>query len=88
LFVSGGPTAGTIDCLLRQLEIGMPAQALGLVDISVDLTRGDYLALLGAGIHNPDQVWQRSDEQLSELLGPLVGRLLASKRPKSHSESA
>jgi len=73
LFVSGGPTEGTIDRLLRQLEIGMPAQALGLVDIPVDLTRGDYLALLGAGIHNPDQVWQRSDEQLSHLLGPLVG---------------
>jgi helicase len=88
LFVSGGPTEGAIDRLLRQLEIGMPAQALGLVDIPVDLTRGDYLVLLGAGIHNPDQVWQRSDEQLSQLLGPLVGRLLASKRPKSHSECA
>jgi replicative superfamily II helicase len=87
LFVSGGPTEATIDCLLRQLEFGMPAQALRLVDLPVDLTRGDYLALLSAGIHNPNQVWQHSDEQLSQLLGPLVGRLLSSKRPKLHSQS-
>jgi hypothetical protein len=82
LFVSGGPTEETIDRMLRQLEIGLPAQALGLVDIPVGLARGDYLALLSAGIQNPAQVWQRSDEQLSQILGPLVGRLLSSKRPK------
>lgn len=85
LFVSGGPTEETIDRLLRQLEIGLPAQALGLVDIPVALTRGDYLALLSAGIQNPAQVWQRSDEQLSLILGPLVGRLLSSKRPTEWS---
>lgn len=81
LFVAGGPAEGTIDKLLKQLEIGLPAHALGLVDISIQLTRGDYLALLGAGIHDPNQVWECSDEQLSQVLGPLVGRLLASKRP-------
>jgi helicase len=88
LFMSGGPTEDAIDRLLRQLEIGLPAHALDLINIPADLTRGDYLALLSAGIHNPAQVWQRSDEQLSQLLGPLVGRILSSKRPKSHSQSA
>jgi hypothetical protein len=88
LFVSGGPTEETIDQLLRQLEIGLPVQGLGLVDIKVDLTRGDCLALLSAGIQNPAEVWQRSDEQLSLILGPLVGRLLSSKRPKAHAQTA
>jgi helicase len=88
LFVSGGPTEDAIDRLLRQLEIGLPAHALDLINIPADLTRGDYLALLNAGIHSPSHVWQRSDEQLSQLLGPLVGRILSSKRPKSHSQSA
>ena len=88
LFVSGGPTEETIDRLLRQLEIGLPAQALGLVDIPADLTRGDYLALLSAGIQNPAQVWQRTDEQLSLIVGPLVGRLLSSKRPKVKVQTA
>jgi helicase len=86
--VSGGPTEDAIDRLLRQLEIGLPAHSLDMINIPADLTRGDYLALLSAGIHNPAQVWLRSDEQLSQLLGPLVGRILSSKRPKSHSQSA
>jgi helicase len=88
LFVSGGPTEETIDRLLGQLEIGLPAPALGLVDIPVDLTRGDYLALFTAGIQNPAQVWQHSDEQLSLIVGLLVGRLLSSKRPKAQVQTA
>lgn len=88
LFVSGGPTEEAIDRLLRQLEVGLPAAALALIDVPADLTRGDYLTLFNAGITTPGQLWQRSDEQLSQLLGPLVGRILSSKRPKAHSQSA
>jgi hypothetical protein len=88
LFVTGGPTEESIDRLMRQLEIGLPVQALGLIDLPADLTRGDYLALLRAGIQTIDQVWQHSEEQLTQILGSLVGRLLSSKRPKSHSQSA
>ena len=69
---------------MRQLEIGVPVRALGLIDIPVDLTRGDYLALLQGGIQTIDQVWQHSDERLTHILGPLVGRLVCSKRPKSN----
>ncbi len=83
LFVTGGPTEESIDRLLRQLEIGLPVQALSLIDVPADLTRGDYLALLRAGIQSVDQLWQRSDEQLTQILGPLVGRLITSKRSKS-----
>jgi helicase len=80
LFVTGGPTEESIDHLLRQLEIGLPAQALGLIDIPADLTRGDYLALLRAGIQTVDQVWRRSDEQLVQILGSPVGRLISSRK--------
>jgi helicase len=83
LFVTGGPTEESIDRLLRQLEIGLPVQALGLVDVPTDLTRGDYLALLQGGIQTADQLWQHSDEQLTQILGPLVGRLLCSRRLNS-----
>jgi helicase len=86
LFVAGGPSEESIDQLLRQLELGLPVDALGLVDIPADLTRGDYLALFGAGIQTVDQLWQHSDEQLTQILGPLVGRLVSSKRPDSKSQ--
>ena len=81
LFVTEGATEEAIDRLLRQLEIGLPAQALGLIEIPVDLARGDYLALLAAGIQTVDQVWQLPDERIAQLLGPLVGQLFASRRP-------
>jgi len=87
LFATGGPTEESIDHLLRQLEIGLPVHALGLIDVPADLTRGDYLTLLQAGIQTTDQVWQRSDEQLTQILGPLVGRLISSKRPRSTLQS-
>jgi hypothetical protein len=41
LFVAGGPTEDAINKLLRQLEIGVPGDALGITDIPVDLARGD-----------------------------------------------
>ncbi len=88
LFVTGGPTEDVIDRLLRQLEIGLPADALGIVDIPVDLGRGDYLALLNAGVRTVEQVWQHSDEQVLQILGRLVGRLINSKRPKASSKAA
>jgi helicase len=86
LFVSGGPTEDAIDRLLRQLEAGLPAQALHLINIPADLARGDYLTLFKAGIASTNQLWERSDQHISQLLGPLVGRLLASRRPKLQAE--
>jgi helicase len=86
LFVASDPTEESIDQLLRRIEIGLPAHALGLVDIPTDLARGDYLALLGAGIQTVEQLWQRSDEQLTQILGRLVGRRVSSKRPRSQSQ--
>jgi helicase len=86
LFVASGPTEESIDQLLRRLEIGLPAHALGFIDIPTDLARGDYLALLGAGIQTVEQLWQRSDEQLTQILGRLVGRRVSSKRPRSQSQ--
>jgi replicative superfamily II helicase len=86
LFVARGPTEESIDQLLRRLELGLPAHALGLVDIPADLTRGDYLALLGAGIQTVGQLWEHSDERLTQILGPLVGRLVFSKRPSPRSQ--
>jgi hypothetical protein len=88
LFVTGGPTEDAIDRLLRQLEIGLPADALGIVDIPVDLGRGDYLALVNAGIRTVEQIWQHSDEQVLQMLGRLVGRLINSKRPKASTKAA
>jgi hypothetical protein len=40
------------------------------------------MALFSDGIHSAEELWQRSDEQLSQLLEPLVARLLSFKTPE------
>ena len=48
LLMSNGPSEESIDALLKQLEVGIPAGLLGLLSLPITLTRGQYLALGGA----------------------------------------
>jgi helicase len=46
------PSPDSIDVLLRQLEGGLPADAVGLLGIRAPMSRGEYLALLSAGVRD------------------------------------
>jgi replicative superfamily II helicase len=50
LFVGEGPSEEAVDALLKQLETGLPTDALGLLALTLPLTRGEYLALRAAGL--------------------------------------
>lgn len=63
------PSETGVDALLRQLEAGIPAPALPLLEISVTLTRGEYLTLYQAGISNREELWQREKNEIASLLG-------------------
>ena len=41
IFIDQGPTDEAIDALLKQLEVGIPADSLGLLAIPLQLTRGE-----------------------------------------------
>ena len=49
LLLGEGPGEEAIDALVQRLEAGLPEGALGLMDLPVELTRGEYLALYNAG---------------------------------------
>jgi helicase len=51
-----GPGEEAIDILVQRLEAGLPGEALGLMDLPVELTRGEYLALHNAGCSTPETV--------------------------------
>lgn len=55
--------------LLRQLEIGLPADALGLLDIGAPLRRGEYLALWREGLTSADLIAQADDALLVAAVG-------------------
>jgi helicase len=64
-----GPTEEEITSLLKQLDVGLPADAQELTDIPLNLVRGEYLALYSAGLRTVGDLRTLSQEKLIELLG-------------------
>jgi replicative superfamily II helicase len=69
MFVGEGPSEESVEALLRQLEAGLPAEALGLLSLPVSLSRGEYLALHAAGVSTSEQFWATAEESLASVLG-------------------
>jgi helicase len=74
-----------LDTLLKQLEIGLPAEAIALLELPVALTRGEYLNLIGKNIMNPGQLWSAPPQVLLDYLGEERSAQLERLRPKNHS---
>lgn len=63
-----GPDAIEVDNLLKRLELGIPNEALSLLDLPVSLLRGEYLGLFNAGYINSEIVLGLSDAELMQFL--------------------
>jgi hypothetical protein len=81
LSVEYGAYGEQVDFLLKRLEVGLPGEALGLLDLPIPLERGDYLSLFQSGARSVDDAWLMSDEQLMSVLGPVKGGAMSRKRP-------
>ncbi len=55
--------------LMQRLEVGLPEDTLGLVDLPVGLTRGEYLALHNAGYSTTEAVLALPVEELRRYVG-------------------
>jgi replicative superfamily II helicase len=66
-----------VDGLLRQLEFGLPASALGLVDLPVPLSRGQYLALLRAGADTAEKTKLLDRAELEDCVGREMAKTIA-----------
>jgi helicase len=71
-----------INTVLSQLEVGIPAEALGLLKLPVVFTRGEYLALFAAGMGTVEQFWTASPDILKGILGELRSIQVEKLRPK------
>jgi len=69
MLLGQGPDEEAIEAMLRQLEVGIPADALGLLSLPVALSRGEYLALCGVNVKAPDALWALSEDQIEQILG-------------------
>lgn len=64
------------DALLRRLEFGLPEEALGLMELPVALSRGQYLALHAAGARTVDVVLSLSQDAIERCVGREAGKAI------------
>jgi helicase len=74
-----------LDKLLLQLEFGCPDDALNLLKLPIPLTRGELLALRGAGLISVDAVRNSTSERLTLVLGKATAERLWKAFPKTMS---
>ncbi|BBL79469.1 peptidase C14 [Rubrobacter xylanophilus] len=78
LLLGEGPDEAAVDTLLKRLEAGLPAGAVGLLDLPVSLPRGEYLALYNAGCATPKDVLSLPADELRQYVGQRRAEQLAS----------
>jgi replicative superfamily II helicase len=82
LLLAGAPDLEEqIDRVLRQLELGIPAEILDLVELPVTLERGQYLALRQAGVRTRADLWAMASERLRSTIGIAAAERLEALRP-------
>lgn len=59
-----------MDAILKQLEVGIPADALALLDIPIPLSRGEYLALITIQVRNKEELINKPINELKTILNP------------------
>ena len=71
---------------MRQLEFGLPTDALPLTSLPTALSRGEYLALFALGVSALGVFWKMLTNQLSDVL--TSGRIaqLEGMRPAEDDE--
>ena len=78
-------TLQDLDDLLKRLEVGLPTDALRLLEIDLALTRGEYLTLYNQGVRSREDFEKLTKERLAALFGERRADIL---RPNRKSESA
>jgi hypothetical protein len=81
LVPADAPDPAAMDALLRQLETGLPARALDLLNLPVLLGRGEYLALVEAGVTTVSRLWAMEREELQAVLSPERAKQMEQHRP-------
>lgn len=83
MFVGSEPSEDEIELLLRRLEVGLPGDGLTLLELPLALGRGEYLALLAAGIASPMKLWECVAERIAQLLGKGRAAQVEQHRPRA-----
>lgn len=71
ILIDKAPSGQSLETLLKQLEIGIPADMLRLLEVPIALERGEYLALYNANIRTAETFLASDKETITSSLGKL-----------------
>jgi helicase len=69
LLIPGAIDATAIETVLKQLEVGIPADALDLLRIKIGMARGEYLLLYNRGIRTPEGLYSLEKAEIETIFG-------------------
>ncbi|MDD5043702.1 MAG: caspase family protein [Patescibacteria group bacterium] len=70
MFLGGGLSEEEMEKLLKQLEVGIPTEALDLLEAGLNLERGEYLVLFKEGIISSTELLKITEENAIKIFGP------------------
>jgi len=73
----------SLDDVLLQLEFGLPAEALPLLQLPMPLLRGECLRLSMAGLNNADEVFRAPADQIAKSIGEQRAKALLRFKPSA-----
>jgi replicative superfamily II helicase len=89
IYPATSPSDAEIEATCRSLEVGLPADALELLQLPERLTRGEYLALRSAGLRTCTQVIAAPRQTIERLLGSRkVEAIMLASKPAAIGSSA
>jgi helicase len=77
-----------LDELLRRLEFGLPADALGLTALPIPLSRGQYLALLAAGAGSTEAAKALDRETILRCVGASAAKAIIGQTAAAEPRAA
>lgn len=86
LMLTGDLDEDALNTLLAQLEFGVPAKVLGLLDLPIRLSRGEMLAFASMGAFQTESVAALSNDQLQSVLGAERAAILTNRIQEKNAQ--
>jgi helicase len=82
VFIEKGAEGEQFETLFKQIEFGIPGKALDLLNLRVNLNRGQHIELIRNNIETTEAFWNASLDLIRQIIGKDAAERVERIRPK------